>query len=100
MDWICIKDRMPELNSKVLIYKKDKNIQLVGTYLGNCNFHYGDCCQGIQKTCSASHWMLLPESPSEDDDIEVVKNAKDPFMKALSRIQKRHARTIKMLGKL
>lgn len=59
--WIDIEERMPEINDKVLIYQKDNNIQLVGTYLGNGKFHYADCCQGIQKTCSASHWMQLPE---------------------------------------
>ncbi|WP_334472763.1 hypothetical protein [Arsenophonus sp. PmNCSU2021_1] len=88
------------MNETVLIYRKDRKECLVGIYLGNYHFHHADCCQGIQKTCTASHWMPLPESPSEDDDIEAVKNAKDPFMEALSRIQKRHARTIKMLGKL
>ncbi|CAA2931287.1 hypothetical protein ARSQ2_02441 [Arsenophonus endosymbiont of Bemisia tabaci Q2] len=42
--------------------------------------------------------MPLSESPSEDD-IEAVKNAKDPCMESLSGIQKRHPLIIKMLGK-
>lgn len=100
MNWINCRVYMPEINDKVLIHRKDRKEYLVGLYLGNFQFHYADCCQGIQKTCSASHWMPLPESPREDNDIEAVKNAKDPFREALARIQRRHARTIKMLGKL
>ncbi|WP_119712478.1 DUF551 domain-containing protein [Arsenophonus endosymbiont of Aleurodicus floccissimus] len=56
---------MPSIDDNVLIYRKDNNIQLVGTYLGNNKFYYNHCCQGIQKTCTASHWMPLPEPPSE-----------------------------------
>lgn len=72
MNWIDCSVRTPEINDKVLIYRKDRKEYLVGDYLGNSRFHYANCCQGIQKTCSASYWMLLPESPSEDNDIEVV----------------------------
>ncbi|MFS1582912.1 MAG: DUF551 domain-containing protein [Candidatus Arsenophonus phytopathogenicus] len=71
--WIECSVGMPEINGKVLIYQKDNNIQLVGTYLGNSKFHYADCCQGIQKTCTASHWMPLPEPPNTQGNNQNAK---------------------------
>lgn len=77
------------MNETVLISRKDRKEYLVGIYhLGNSYFYYADCCQGIRKTCSASHWMLLPEQPNKNSDIETVKNPKDPFMEALAKTQK------------
>lgn len=71
MNWIDCRVYMPEINDKVLIYRKDRKEYLVGVYLGNSQFHYADCCQGIQKSCIASHWMPLPKPPSENDIIKL-----------------------------
>ncbi|MCX2957539.1 DUF551 domain-containing protein [Serratia symbiotica] len=65
MNWIDCRVSMPEINETALIYRKDIKEYLVSVYLGNSQFHYADCCQGIQKTCTASHWMPLPRQPIE-----------------------------------
>lgn len=63
MNWIDCRVRLPDIDDNVLIYNNNTKGQLVGVYLGNGQFHYADCCQGIQKICTASHWMPLPEPP-------------------------------------
>ncbi|PAV10898.1 hypothetical protein CBG25_00995 [Arsenophonus sp. ENCA] len=72
-NWITAKERMPEIKDKVLICNNNTKGQLVGVYLGNGQFHYADCCQGIRKTCTASHWMPVPELPKPPGN---DKNAK------------------------
>ncbi|SPP32294.1 hypothetical protein ARAF_2335 [Arsenophonus endosymbiont of Aleurodicus floccissimus] len=71
---------MPDIDDKVLIYRKENKMQLIGTYLGNSKFHYGYSCQGIQKTCTASHSMPLPEPPNEDNALETFKNAREALL--------------------
>ncbi|CAA2931286.1 hypothetical protein [Arsenophonus endosymbiont of Bemisia tabaci] len=56
MNWIDCRVRLPDIVTiKYLFYNNNTKGQLVGIDLGNSHFHYSDCCQGIQKTCTASH---------------------------------------------
>lgn len=59
MKWISVKDRLPELASFVIAYKK--NGLVLGLYFSaDEEFRYGrDCDQTKQVT----HWMPLPKPP-------------------------------------
>lgn len=65
MNWISVKDRLPEKNQNVLVYQKG------GVHGGNeidIEYLQGDgfwADQGIMS--EISHWMPLPEKPKEDD---------------------------------
>lgn len=78
MEWISIKDRMPEINTEVLAYGQDnadwemkiKQCKYTGD---DKNEHfkreepiwiYDDHCCLLQLE-NVTHWMLLPELPKE-----------------------------------
>lgn len=69
MDWISVKDRMPEKDEGVLVYGKADKCCGSCVMLGEARyshereqFSYGewDC------VCEATHWMPLPEPPKEE----------------------------------
>lgn len=76
MDWISVKDRLPEFGGRYLVY------EIRPEHIHNClafNYPY-PCCEcniayycGIvwnwhstsNQKCSPTHWMPLPKPPKE-----------------------------------
>ena len=59
-EWISVKDRLPEVGKKVLVYcKENKNDYEIGAY--------SDTYRGffVRQTCyeNITHWMPLPPAP-------------------------------------
>ena len=57
MEWISVKDELPEKDGLYIIYSPFFNIQTRMYYK-----HHGDRFFGNMK---ATHWMPLPEPPKE-----------------------------------
>jgi len=62
MEWISIKDRLPDIDKRVLIYlshgviKVDERYKsLYGKQIGNWRYTYPET--------NITHWMPLPEPP-------------------------------------
>ena len=67
-EWISVKDKLPEINTDVLIcrgYRKRDVISLY-TYLGHDEWEdeYGYWSRTDDE--GITHWMSLPEPPRED----------------------------------
>lgn len=65
MDWISVKDRMPEEDATYLVYGRNG----YGVVCANYNY-YNDgewltCDDLTNITRFVTHWMLLPEPPKE-----------------------------------
>lgn len=66
MDWISVKDRLPEDDNEVLVYyggsrvKWKYGIEFVNYINGEC---YGWC--GQDQLVSVTHWMPLPAPPDD-----------------------------------
>ena len=62
MEWISVKDRMPEIKKCVMIFSKDG-----GVAEGCYNDEYGiDCFEQWRWNCKqheVTHWMPLPRDP-------------------------------------
>lgn len=66
MEWISVKDRLPE-NGEVIAFAETGCEYLIGVldeseYVGDGVCCYGD---GVMMMC-VTHWMPLPEPPKED----------------------------------
>lgn len=79
MDWISVKDRLPEINVSVLIsmiyddvsfiaYRTETNWQCVfpewGEVCGNGYFN-GELKEEPESGIKVTHWMPLPEPPKK-----------------------------------
>lgn len=65
MQWISVKDRLPEEGEKVLIYTKT-DITTFGLYTKNYGFGKREgfeCGDGFMWMNTSSHWMPLPKPP-------------------------------------
>ena len=67
MQWISVKDRLPEDISDVLILSKEKE-SCVGYYRSSDNDWnmYNPCCSFHMELHGITHWMPLPKPPEED----------------------------------
>lgn len=63
-EWISVKDRLPEENINVLIYRR--NMMNVYTYFGHGEWEddYGYWTR--TEDDGITHWMPLPEPPKEE----------------------------------
>lgn len=66
MEWISVKDRLPEIGHKVLIYCNDNKGIFIGYRIKNAKWcalgHFGE------RICAGSdidYWCSLPEPPVE-----------------------------------
>lgn len=69
MEWISVKDKLPELYQSVafIVESSDEfynGRRLGGTYQGSKRGYHGFAVPGIE--FSGSHWMPLPEPPTQD----------------------------------
>lgn len=55
--WISVKDRLPPINTLILVYEKEGKVTLSGIY--NLEHFKSD-------ECTISHWMPLPQPPKEE----------------------------------
>lgn len=70
MEWINIKDRLPEIHKAVLFYvpmpgDKGNAYQKTGFWNGEQCCYYGMVHEESILHGIASHWMALPESPED-----------------------------------
>lgn len=73
MEWINVKDRWPtkeEQDQRILVWYNDGSelmgVQPIGAYIGPCDpYTYR----------GPSHWMPLPESPKESNDVHKMYNS-------------------------
>lgn len=59
-EWISVKDRLPEVEERVLVYSYEDGINF-GYFLGYEDGFFIDCVYPNEPT----HWMPLPEPPKE-----------------------------------
>lgn len=66
MEWIKCSERMPdaETNPDVLVYCSDTKEQFVGFHIGRGDFQFFNM-DDVIGACHPTHWMPLPEPPSE-----------------------------------
>lgn len=62
MNWISIKDRLPENNILVLTYSQGGNTVDLGYYHGKWA---GGWTIGLSSGVNVTHWMPLPDPPKE-----------------------------------
>lgn len=59
MEWISVKDKLPEDAKKVIAYRPRTNQIVFATYIGTCWLQNG----GIIAKNAISHWIPLPDRP-------------------------------------
>ena len=59
-EWISVKDRLPERNQRVFVYRPEMD----GADTGPMSVQWGWSC--ACKRTDITHWMPLPEPPEED----------------------------------
>lgn len=59
MEWISVKERLPEHNERVLVYRPN----MAESDIGPISIQWGWACR--RKCSDTSHWMPLPEPPKE-----------------------------------
>ena len=61
MNWVSVKNQMPKMYQKVLVYTKQGRIEI------------GEVCQNdsIKFNDEVTHWMPLPDKPCEPKDIQI-----------------------------
>ena len=81
MEWISVKDRLPEFNVDVLVYAVGKDDDKVITITSYTNAKYGLGITGwitpwqyFFYNYSITHWMPLPEPPKADVALEGGKD--------------------------
>ena len=60
-EWISVKDRLPDKDGFYLAYYTFKD----GRHA--CDIFYHNCC-GTSISSAITHWMILPESPKENNN--------------------------------
>ena len=64
-EWISVKDRLPMKNDSVLVYRPEMKESDVGAV----SVQFGWNCR--RKKTDITHWMPLPEPPSERGDTKI-----------------------------
>ncbi len=74
MEWISVKDRLPEFNEKVFCY----DTQMVYIAFRKVEEEYNEhwcicedsCCSCVGCTGAITHWIPLPQPPRDHDGID------------------------------
>lgn len=68
MEWISVKDRLPEIASAVVAIKTNGRIEILsyhsGFDVGKRDFWYWGFGKWHKQTEKVTHWILLPEKPN------------------------------------
>jgi hypothetical protein len=65
MDWISVKDRLPEEDDDYLVYGEDHR----GFIFTGCDWFVVDCKDWWNNPHGqVTHWMPLPEPPEDNND--------------------------------
>ena len=64
-EWISVKDRLPEDNTNVLVYRG--SLISVYTYIGHNEWEDDYGYWSRTDDDGITHWMPLPEPPKEED---------------------------------
>ena len=69
MNWISVKDYIPELMKDVLVYDASKETMAIGSLWknGEGKYFWKDSSGWMLSIDSVTHWMLLPELPKEGE---------------------------------
>ncbi len=62
MEWISVKDKLPEEGERVIVFCSDGIVRLNRLEYGNFPLIFGG---GFSKAIT-THWMPLPEPPKEE----------------------------------
>lgn len=67
MDWISVKDRLPENDEDVLVYNSESGIYMSTFYkrrVSSYDSGWDSCCEcGYYK--DPTHWIPLPKAPEK-----------------------------------
>ena len=68
IEWISVKERLPEVNKLVLCYRYNPSQYRIGFYIGA---NYTEDVAAFRNTneifsFGVTHWMPLPEPPKEE----------------------------------
>lgn len=72
MKWISVKDKLPELGEKVLVYTTGNNMY-TGWINSENTFTVVSGSHGFVDSYTVTHWMPLPEPPQEKTKPEFDK---------------------------
>lgn len=67
MDWISVKDRLPEKNKSVIGWYKDNPFSNFCVEIVSWNGKGWVCTYGKHYVTAVSHWLPLPPPPKEDE---------------------------------
>lgn len=67
MEWISVKDRMPEPNTQVLGWYKDNPFSKFCPEVVSWNGNGWVFVYGRRYVTAVTHWMPLPEPPKENE---------------------------------
>ena len=65
MEWISVKDRMPEIDGRYLVYTNDVVTSWVEPLTFEVDFW---CDENGWWPCVVTHWMPFPDPPEEPQD--------------------------------
>lgn len=68
MDWISVKDRLPDNAQRVLIAEYDPSYSsaaISGEYFAHEGFLYVDARHGMRQGADVRYWMPAPEIPED-----------------------------------
>ena len=69
MNWISVKDRLPESGQEVLIYDSHANIIGQGNKILQCEWYRTTYVNGNSRCgepiATVTHWMPLPDKPNK-----------------------------------
>jgi hypothetical protein len=66
MEWISTKERLPELNTKVLVFKKNGGLfQMEYFSIDGAEFFWWGFGEWHNQTRQITHWMPLPKPPEK-----------------------------------
>ena len=67
MEWISVKDRLPENRQTVLCYSINPHLSIFEEHEGRNVFYDGftHCYCAVGEIMGVTHWMPLPKPPGE-----------------------------------
>ena len=65
MEWISVKDKLPEIGQEVLVIDTNMNYHIANFNPGKTTHYYWDCDEyGLRKQ-DVNYWIELPKPPKK-----------------------------------